>query len=47
METDQDLYEEINYFLPAVIKIIIVGVSAANLICLGHPVHCLYMPVLI
>lgn len=31
MKTDQDLYEEINNFLPTVLKIVIVGVSAANL----------------
>lgn len=47
MQTDQDLCEEINNFLPTVLRIVIVGVSAANLICLGHSVHCLYMPVLI
>lgn len=47
MQTDQDLCEQINNFLPTVIEIVIVSVSAANLICLGHSVHCLYMPVLI
>lgn len=47
METDQGLYEEISNCLPTVIKIVIVGVTAANLIYLGHSVYCLYMPVLI